>query len=76
MRGESNWISEGDGGTVYRNDSWGLTDTSNGEFWEENGESGYRHRNYVNFRGENPRYREQVQEVNRGEAWERAFGNR
>jgi len=76
MRGESDWISEVEGGTVYRSDSWGLTDTTTGDFWEENGEPGHRRRDYVNYRGENPRYREQMQEVNSREAWERAFGNR
>jgi hypothetical protein len=76
MRGESDWISELEGGTVYRSDSWGLTDTTTGDFWEENGEPGHRRRDYVNFQGENPRYREQMQEVNTREAFERAFANR
>ena len=46
IRGEQDWISAGEGGTIYRSDHWGLKNTATGEYVAE-GEPC----NYYNFRG-------------------------
>ena len=49
-RGNSYWVSELEGGKVYRTDSWGTQDTVTGNYYEG---KGY---NWVNFEGQNPRH--------------------
>ena len=68
MRGESDWISGTEGGKVYHSDSWGLTDTTSGDFWQD------KPWDYVSFEGQNPRYNEGMEQVTTRDQWERAFG--
>lgn len=49
-RGNSYWVSELEGGKVYKTDSWGTQDTVTGNYYEG---KGY---NWVNFEGQNPRH--------------------
>ncbi|MCX6620133.1 MAG: hypothetical protein NTY38_03455 [Acidobacteria bacterium] len=56
-RGNSYWISDLEGGKVYHTDTWGTRDTVTGDYYEGRGY------NWVNFDGENPRYREGMREV-------------
>lgn len=49
-RGESYWVSELEGGKVYRSDSSGTKDTTTGNYYEG------RPYNYVNFEGQNPHH--------------------
>jgi len=65
IRGQQDWISGLEGGTVYHTDSWGTKNTTTGEYWEG---KAYDH---VRFKGENPKYREQMQAVDSRELWER-----
>lgn len=70
IRGEQDWISTMEGGTVYHTDSWGTKNTDTGEYWEGKAYD------YVHFEGENPRgpehlYREQMTPVDSRELWER-----
>jgi hypothetical protein len=58
IRGTSDWISTMEGGTVYHSDQWGTKNTATGDYYE--GQS----YNYFNFSGENPKYNEQMQEIN------------
>jgi hypothetical protein len=58
IRGESDWISQMEGGTVYRSDRWGTKNTSSGDYSEG------QPYNYFNFTGKNPRYNEQMEEIN------------
>jgi hypothetical protein len=61
-RGESYWVSEMEGGKVYRSDSSGLQDLSTGDRAE-----GAPH-DYVHFEGENPRHpSETMREISSGE---------
>ena len=68
IRGESDWISDVEGGKVYHSDTWGLKDTETGDF--------YRGKpwDYVNFEGQNPKYNETMRYVDSKEAWKEAFG--
>jgi len=68
IRGEQDWISGMEGGTVYHSDSWGTQNTATGEYWKG------QPYNYVNFGGENPRYNEQMTPINDRATYERAFG--
>jgi hypothetical protein len=56
-RGNSYWVSDLEGGKVYATDSWGTRDTVTGDYYEGRGY------NWVNFEGENPRYRESMREI-------------
>ncbi len=58
IRGTSDWISTMEGGTVYQSDRWGTKNTATGDYYE--GQS----YNYFNFSGKNPKYNEQMQEIN------------
>jgi hypothetical protein len=58
IRGQSDWVSSMEGGAVYHSDSWGTKNTATGEYY------GGQPYNYFNFTGENPRYNEQMQEIN------------
>lgn len=70
IRGEQDWISSVEGGTVYRSDSWGLTNTATGDFYEG------QPFDYVHFKGENPKYRETMTPIDSRELWEKAVRNR
>jgi len=65
IRGESDWVSNLEGGKVYHSDSWGTTDTQTGDHYSG---PGY---NYVNFEGSNPRYNENMQQINSYELWKK-----
>lgn len=53
---------------LYHTDSWGTKNTATGEYWEG------QPYNYVNFKDENPKYREQMTSIDSRELYERAFG--
>ena len=65
IRGEQDWISGVEGGTVYHTDSWGTKNTVTGDYSEG------KPYDYVNFEGRNPRYDEQMTPINSRELWER-----
>ena len=65
IRGQQDWISSMEGGTVYRSDSWGTKNTATGEYREG------KPYDYVNFEGKNPKYNEQMQPVDSRALWER-----
>ena len=65
IRGQQDWISSMEGGTVYRSDSWGTKNTTTGETWEG------KPYDYVHFEGKNPKYNEQMQPVDSRALWER-----
>ena len=65
IRGHQDWISAVEGGTVYHTDSWGTRNTVTGEHWEG------KHYNYVHFKGENPKYAEQMTPVDSRALYER-----
>lgn len=65
IRGQQDWISSMEGGTVYRSDSWGTKNTTTGEYWEG------KPYDYVHFEGKNPKYNEQMQPVDSRTLWER-----
>lgn len=65
IRGQQDWISSMEGGTVYRSDSWGTKNTTTGEYWEGKAYDYYR------FQGQNPKYNEQMQPVDSRALWER-----
>jgi hypothetical protein len=68
IRGEQDWISSMEGGTVYHTDNWGTKNTATGEYWEG------QPYNYVNFTGENPKYNESMTPINDRATYERVFG--
>lgn len=49
-RGQSYWVSDLEGGKVYKTDSWGTQDSVTGDYYEGKGF------NWTNFEGQNPRY--------------------
>ncbi len=65
IRGEQDWISGMEGGTVYHTDSWGSRNTVTGDYWEG------KPYDYVNFEGRNPQYNESMTPINSRELWER-----
>ncbi|MGZ6220173.1 MAG: hypothetical protein ACXWMV_09275 [Syntrophales bacterium] len=65
IRGTSDWISTMEGGTVYQSDRWGTKNTATGDYYEG------QPYNYFNFSGKNPKYNEQMQEINSRELFER-----
>lgn len=65
IRGQSDWISEVEGGAIYHSDSWGTENKVTGEFWEG------RPYDYVHFTGKNPKYREQMTPVDSRALWEK-----
>ncbi len=73
IRGQSDWVSEVEGGAVYHSDSWGTENTWTGEFWAADPDGRgdpNRPYNYVNFQGKNPKYNETMQEINTRALWE------
>ncbi|MBN2126053.1 MAG: hypothetical protein JW821_17275 [Deltaproteobacteria bacterium] len=65
IRGQQDWISSMEGGTVYRSDTWGTKNMTTGEYWEG------KPYDYVHFEGKNPKYNEQMQPVDSRALWER-----
>lgn len=67
FRGQTDWVSDLEGGKVYHTDSWGTQDTATGNYYEG---SPY---NYVNYQGENPKHPglETMQEVNTYELYQK-----
>jgi hypothetical protein len=65
IRGNSDWVSTMEGGTIYRSDRWGTKNTTTGESYEG------QPYNYFNFTGKNPKYNEQMQEINTRELYEK-----
>ena len=70
IRGEQDWISSVEGGTVYHSDSWGLTNTATGDFYKG------QPFDYVHFQGQNPKYRETMTPIDSRELWEKAIRNK
>ncbi len=65
IRGQQDWISEMEGGTVYHTDRWGTKNTATGESWEG------RPYDYVHFKGKNPKYNEEMTPIDSRALWER-----
>ena len=65
IRGEQDWVSSMEGGTVYHSDSWGTKNTTTGQYWEG------QPFDYVHFTGQNPNYNEGMTPINSRELWER-----
>jgi hypothetical protein len=65
IRGQSDWISEMEGGAVYHTDSWGTKNTATGEYYPG---APY---DYVHFEGDNPKYNEQMQPIDTRELYEK-----
>jgi hypothetical protein len=64
IRGEQDWISGMEGGTVYHTDSWGTRNTTTGQTWEG------KPYDYVNFEGRNPKHNEDMTPINSRALWE------
>lgn len=65
IRGQQDWVSDMEGGTVYRTDNWGTRNTATGESWEG------QPYDYVHFKGRNPKYNEQMTPIDSRALWER-----
>lgn len=65
IRGEQDWISSVEGGTIYHTDSWGTKNTATGEYWEGQPYDS------VHFKGDNPKYKEQMTAIDSRELWEK-----
>lgn len=65
IRGEQDWISSMEGGTVYHTDSWGTRNTTTGETWEG------QPYDYVRFTGRNPKHNEDMTPIDSRELWEK-----
>lgn len=65
IRGESDWVSSMEGGTIYHSDRWGTKNTATGEHYEG------QPYNYFNYTGKNPKYNEQMQEINNRQLYEK-----
>jgi hypothetical protein len=64
IRGEQDWVSGMEGGTVYHTDSWGTRNTTTGETW-----AGQPY-DYVNFAGRNPQHNEDMTPIDSRALWE------
>ncbi len=67
IRGQQDWISHLEGGTIYHTDSWGTKNTYTGQTWEG------APFNYFNYQGENPRYRESLTPIDNRRLYEQVF---
>jgi hypothetical protein len=68
IRGEQEWLSQAEGGVLYKSDHWGLS--REGERVIEGQEY-----NYYNFKGQNPRYNEIMTPVDISrEVYESVYG--
>ena len=65
IRGEQDWISSKEGGTVYHTDNWGTRNTTTGETWEG------QPYDYVHFGGRNPQRNEDMTPIDSRKLWER-----
>jgi hypothetical protein len=65
IRGQQDWISTMEGGTIYHTDSWGTLNTDTGEYLRGKAYD------YVHFQGDNPRYNEQMTPIDSRQLWER-----
>ena len=65
IRGEQDWISSMEGGTVYHTDNWGTRNTATGETWEG------QPYDYVRFSGRNPKHNEDMIPIDSRQLWER-----
>ncbi len=65
IRGQQDWVSSVEGGTIYHTDSWGTKNTATGEYWDG------QPYDYVHFEGDNPKYREQMTPIDTRRLWER-----
>jgi hypothetical protein len=70
IRGQQDWISSMEGGTVYRTDNWGTKNTTTGEYGEGKAYD------YYHYQGKNPKYNEQMQAVDSRALWERHIQGR
>jgi hypothetical protein len=67
IRGETDWISGMEGGTVYHSDAWGTQNTYTGERWDGAPFDAY------NFNGENPKHNESMTPIDNRELYEKVF---
>jgi len=68
IRGEQEWLSQAEGGTLYKSDHWGLS--REGKSVVEGQEF-----NYYNYKGQNPRYNETMTPVDISrEVYESVYG--
>jgi hypothetical protein len=65
IRGNSDWVSSMEGGTIYHSDRWGTQNTATGEYY------GGQPYNYFNYTGKNPKYNEQMEEINNRALYEK-----
>jgi hypothetical protein len=65
IRGQQDWVSSMEGGTVYHTDSWGTQNTATGEYWKG------QPYDYVHFKGGNPKYNEDMTPIDSRALWER-----
>ena len=65
IRGEQDWVSGMEGGTVYHTDSWGTRNTTTGETWEG------KPYDYVNVDGRSPKHNESMTPIDSRALWER-----
>lgn len=68
IRGQQDWISHVEGGTIYHTDSWGTKNTFSGQSWEG------APFNYFNYQGDNPRYRESMTPIDNRRLFDQVFG--
>lgn len=68
IRGQQDWISHLEGGTIYHTDSWGTKNTYTGQTWEG------APFNYFHYQGENPRYRESLTPIDNRRLYDQVFG--
>jgi hypothetical protein len=73
IRGQSDWVSDMEGGAVYHADSWGTENTWTGEFWEQREGRPY---DYVHFEGKNPKYNEMMTPIDGRRLWEQNIRGR
>ena len=65
IRGQQDWISSLEGGTIYHTDSWGTLNTDTGTYHQG---TAY---DYVHYQGDNPRYQEMMTPIDSRDLWER-----
>jgi hypothetical protein len=65
IRGNSNWVSSMEGGTIYHSDRWGTKNTATGGYYEG------QPFNYFNYTGKNPKHNEQMEEINNRALYEK-----
>jgi hypothetical protein len=65
IRGEQDWVSSMEGGTLYHSDRWGTRNTATGDYYEG------QPYNYFNYTGDNPKYNEHMTAIDSRALWER-----